>query len=154
MATLSVEGPEAALAAVEAARAALHQATPEEGREQALAWEHLVLTEQAARVLVAIPRLDEALASLEGLDPAYADLGDLQSVGDVVVLRAEILIGLDRAEEALASMTEHAQQAVDAGNAQGARRFGGELARMLDDLGRPEEAETAWQRYSALSEAG
>ena len=153
-AMLETQGQDAVQDALEQARAALHRVTPEDGRERALAWEHLALTEQSAQILATTSRPEAALVALEGLDQAYRELQDERSVADVAVLRAELLIGLDRAEEGLASIAERAQEALDAGDAQTTRRLGGELARMLDDLGRPDEAEAAWQRYSALSEAG
>jgi tetratricopeptide (TPR) repeat protein len=146
--TLEVEGPEAVGLRLGEARAALHAVTPEEeAQERGRAWEHLALTEQSAQLLAAGSKLDEALAALEGLDTAYLDLGDQGSVGDVAVLRADVLIDLGRADEGLAGLQAVLQVAVDAADAQEMRRLGGQLARMLDQVGRPDDAEEAWERY-------
>jgi predicted dehydrogenase len=84
------------------------------------------------------------------LDDAFGELGNLRAVGSVIVLRTDVLIALDRSEEGLRALTEIAEAALASGDAQDARRLGGELARRLDNLGRPDEALT----FGTLSPAG
>jgi len=118
-----------------------------EGDVAAVAWERLALTEQSARVLAMAGRADEAFPLLDGLAEAYRELGDVGSVWDVALLRAESLAALDRAEEGLAELRAAAEEALTAGSPARARDLGGRLVDLLDDLGRPEEAEQAWSRY-------
>jgi tetratricopeptide (TPR) repeat protein len=106
-----------------------------------------VLTEQSARVLLRAGEAQEGLGLLEGLDDAYRELGDLGSVWDVALLRAEALDLLGQGEQAIEVLEPAAAEALAVGAPNRARELGGRLAVLLDDLGRPEDAQAAWERF-------
>ncbi len=143
----SVDGLESARESLSAARSALEAYLPQDGEEIAYATEKLALTVQTARILADGGSLDEALAVLDGVDQAYRDMGDPGSARWVVGLQVDILIQLGQAEEALRRQTRIAEEAREAGEIDEARRRGADLTRILDNLGRSDEAETAWQRF-------
>lgn len=145
---MSAEGLEPAREALAAAQTALEAYTPRDGEEIAYTVEKLALTVQTARILANGDSLGEALAVVEGVDQGYRDVGDQGMARDVIGFQVDILVHLDRAEEALLRQTEIAEEALNAGETHEARGRGADLARILDDLGRSDQAEAAWQRFS------
>ena len=142
------DGIAAARACLAAARSALDELTgaitavPEYALEQAL------LTEDTARILATDGSLDEALSVLAGVDEVYRELGYARAARNAIGLRADLLNDLERGGEGLDQLSKAAEEALAAGSTQEARQLGGQLARLLDGLGRPEEAEVTWQRFA------
>ena len=145
--TLGVAGLTAAREAIAAAWSALDQVGPDEDERDAYTWERLALTEQAARVLLRAGQTQEGLELLKGLDDAYREVGDLGSVWDVALLRVDALDVLGQGEQAIAVLEPAAAQALAVGAPSRARELGGRLAVLLDALGRPDDAQAAWERF-------
>ncbi|MEJ2577549.1 MAG: hypothetical protein P8Z68_00450 [Kineosporiaceae bacterium] len=148
-AALAAEGLPAALDVIAGAKAALDGREPADGDDAAvLAWEQLALVEQHAAVLARGGQPAEALTVLDGVADGYREAGDLRSVVDVAVLRADCLQELDREEEALPELSAVAEEVLAAGEPDHARRAANQLSWLLEELGREEEAERVWERFS------
>lgn len=140
-ASLEQAGLPAARDALRAARTALAGCDAEVRASGEFRLEELELAEQAARTLATAGELAEALATLQGVDDGYRAAGDLGSAWGVAVLRCDITGALGPGEPDLepvrAALAEAGRLGAD-GHALWLRR---QLARLLDAVGRPEEAE-------------
>lgn len=148
------EGVHVALAALDEAHLAVDRMPPigdlEPSAQQRRAdWEHVALTEQAARVLAQGGALAEALDLVGDLPRRYRALGDLPSVWDVAVLRAGLLEALDRPAEAVAPLTEALEEAADEQDAARVLDLAETLADLHERLGDPEAARTVRARFGA-----
>jgi tetratricopeptide (TPR) repeat protein len=110
-------------------------------------WQRLTTIEQGARVRATAGQFEEALADLDGLDDAYREVGDARSVRDVLGLRGQILLERDDVEAAMTQFRSAAEDALAQGDDEHSRMFGGRLASLLDDHGRPDEAAEVWDRF-------
>jgi tetratricopeptide (TPR) repeat protein len=143
----SAEGLGPARESLAAGQAALAAYRPQAGEESDYAAEELALTMQTARILAEGGAFDEALAGLAGVGQAYRDLGDPGAAREAIAVQVDVLIQLGRTAEALNRQTAIAEEALNTGEIHEARERGGDLARILDNLGRADEAETAWRRF-------
>jgi tetratricopeptide (TPR) repeat protein len=152
------QGLEAALAVLDDAEKALatrqdapggRHAGPDAARaaERRLAWHRIALSEQRARMLAVAGRFREALVEIEGLDSGYTELGDDWSARDLRGLRGQLRAELDDLPGALDDLELAAVEAVEAGDRAQAHGLGERLAVVLDEAGRPEQAEQAWERF-------
>jgi tetratricopeptide (TPR) repeat protein len=151
-------GLEAAFGALDEADAALrerdenpagrHAPAPEQNlAERQLRWHRLAIAEQRARLLAVAGRFTEALAVVKGLEDEYVQLGDDWSARDLMGLRGQLRAELGDLDGALDDLRLAAESAMAAGDRPQAHGLGERLAAVLDEAGRPEDAESAWQRY-------
>ncbi|HST86112.1 MAG TPA: hypothetical protein VLL08_30520 [Kineosporiaceae bacterium] len=131
------------------AQATLEAYLPQPGEEVDYALEKLALTRQNARILAAGDSFGVALQALAGIDQQYRDLGRPTSARKAIGEQVQILIRLGRLEEALGRQATIAEEALHAGEIYEARERTAVLARILDNLGRSDEAEAVWQRFSS-----
>jgi hypothetical protein len=153
------EGLEVALVALAEAEAALearrdspagrHASAQEQqqaGRQ--LHWHRLAVAEQRGRLFAVSGRFKEAMAEVDGLEREYQDLGDDWSARDLMGLRGQLRAELDDLDGALDDLRHAAEEAIRAGDQAQAHGLGERLAAVLDEAGRPAEAEEAWQQFS------
>jgi tetratricopeptide (TPR) repeat protein len=154
------EGLETALTALSEAEAALEarrdnpagrHASPQEQlvAERQLRWHRLAVAEQRARLLAVSGRFPEAMAAVDGLDTQYQELGDAWSARDLIGLRGQLRAELHDLDGALDDLRRAAEEAEQAGDPAQAHGLGERLAAVLDEAGRPVEAEAAWNRFCA-----
>lgn len=152
-------GAMAALAVVEDAQARLEaRATAPTGRhaptdavreaKRQLTWHRLALTEQRVRLLALARRFPEALEAVHDLDAGYREVDDAWSARDVLALRGQIRAELKDFDGGLQDLQDAAAEALAAGDVEQARGLAMRLAAVLDENGRPDEAEKAWRRFS------
>ena len=153
------EGLEVALTALAEAEAALearrdnpagrHASAQEQqqaGRQ--LHWHRLAVAEQRGRLFAVSGRFKEAMAEVDGLEKEYQELGDDWSARDLMGLRGQLRAELDDLDGALDDLRHAAEEAVRAGDPAQAHGLGERLAAVLDEAGRPAEAEEAWHKFS------
>jgi hypothetical protein len=153
------EGPDAALAVVDEAVSRLEaEGGPRGGRhadpetdaeaERQLSWHRLALAEQRVRLLALAGRFPDALEEVADLEAGYRDLDDAWSARDVVALRGQIRAELGHLDAGITDLTDAAEEALASGDVHQTRELAVRLAAVLDDAGRPEDAEKAWRRFS------
>jgi hypothetical protein len=150
------EGLDAALVALAEAEAALAARAEQPGEldERLLRWHRLAVAEERARLLALGGRFREAMAAVIGLEDEYQELGDAWSARDLMGLRGQLRAELDDLDGALDDLQRAAEESQAAGDPAQAHGLGERLAAVLDEAGRPDEAERAWQRFcSELSPA-
>jgi len=152
------EGLEAALTALAHAEAALgawvespagRHVSEEEATtaRRQLRWHRLAVAEQRARMLAVSGRFREAMAEVDGLEDEYQELGDSWSARDLKGLRGQLRAELNDFAGAIDDLRRAAEEAEAAGDAEQMHGLGERLAAVLDEAGRPGQAERAWQRF-------
>jgi tetratricopeptide (TPR) repeat protein len=153
------DGPDAALAVVDDAVTRLEaEGGPRGGRhadpavveeaERQLQWHRLALAEQRVRLLALAGRFPDALGEVADIEAGYRDLDDAWSARDVVALRGQIRAELGQLDAGITDLTQAAEEALASGDTHQTRELAVRLAAVLDDAGRPEDAEKAWRRFS------
>jgi tetratricopeptide (TPR) repeat protein len=152
------EGVDAAFAALDDADAALGARVEnpagrhivnedQELAQRQLRWHRLAVTEQRARLLAVSGRFEEAMVQVEGLEEEYRGLGDAWSARDLKGLRGQLRAELDDLEGALDDLRLAAEEAAEAGDQAQAYGLGERLAAVLEEAGRPDDAEQVWLRF-------
>ncbi|MEV4627520.1 hypothetical protein AB0J90_14640 [Micromonospora sp. NPDC049523] len=130
---------DAALVAVERAEAVLAALPAEAADEPAVIWESSMLSDSAARALIAAERPEEALRRVEGVPGRLRAIEAFGEALQVELLTGEVLLRLDRAVEA-EPILRTVLGALPTGSP-AVRRAAWLLAEALGQSGRGEEAE-------------
>jgi hypothetical protein len=100
------------------------------------------------RLLALAGRFPDALDEVADIEAGYRELDDAWSARDVVALRGQIRAELGQVDAGITDLTDAAEEALASGDTHQTRELAVRLAAVLDDAGRPEDAEKAWRRFS------
>jgi tetratricopeptide (TPR) repeat protein len=152
------EGVAAALAALDdvEARIDVLAAVPAPADVPAQVWKHrrqhlelqrALTVEQRVGHLGDAGRAADAVPLVDGLPGRFAEVGDVFRSRSALGLRGLIRSDAGDVDGGIQDLREAAEGALAAGEAEQAWELGGRLAALLDRLGRPDEAEQAWERF-------
>lgn len=119
-----------------------------QGRRTEARRELLRLDEHEADMMAEFGDPAGALALAEGLDAAFRALGDERGARRSALVLSRVLLARDDPRRAVEVLETAAEQARTAGTPDEVLCLGGAMARTLEQLGRHQESERAWTRYT------